>query len=243
MSIHQINYFNFNFLNNKYTKWYITIIQNALARDEVTSYTEIHHIIPRSFGGSNDKSNLIKLLVREHYVVHLLLPKMVSGQHKYKMQVALWNMMIKSDKRHMPNNKQYELIKENMASALSKLNKGKPSKLKGIPSGKIPWNKGLVGLRYHYSEEAKEKLKAPKNKETRERISQSIKNHKIKKGYTPVPKMKFILKNIITKEIAETTNITKWCKENGFNSSWLYRDKSNWKIIEKYKLKDGSKIL
>jgi len=243
MSIHQINYFNFNFLNNKYTKWYITIIQNALARDEVTSYTEIHHIIPRSFGGSNDKSNLVKLLAREHYIVHLLLPKMVAGQHKHKMQVALWNMMIKSKDRYIPHNKQYEIIKKNMAIALSVLHKGKESKLKGRPNNKIPWNKGLTGVPRHYTEEGMKKLRAPKSDETRKRISQSIKNRKTKKGYTPAPKMKFILKNIITNEIAETTNITKWCKETGFNSSWLYRDKSNWKIIEKYKLKDGSKIL
>jgi hypothetical protein len=38
-------------------------------------YTEQHHIVPRSFGGSDDISNLVKLTAREHYVAHLLLWK------------------------------------------------------------------------------------------------------------------------------------------------------------------------
>lgn len=52
------------------------------------SYTETHHIIPRSFKGSNDADNLIKLGARHHYIAHLLLakatdsPKMIKALHK-----------------------------------------------------------------------------------------------------------------------------------------------------------------
>jgi len=35
-------------------------------------YTEIHHIIPRSLGGLDDKENLIKLLPEEHLFIHQL---------------------------------------------------------------------------------------------------------------------------------------------------------------------------
>lgn len=51
-------------------------------------YTESHHIIPRSFKGSNDNNNLIKLSARHHYIAHLLLakatnnPKMIKALHK-----------------------------------------------------------------------------------------------------------------------------------------------------------------
>lgn len=51
-------------------------------------YTETHHIIPRSFNGTNDNSNLIKLSARHHYIAHLLLaratnsPKMIKALHK-----------------------------------------------------------------------------------------------------------------------------------------------------------------
>ena len=36
-------------------------------------YTERHHIIPRCMGGSDDKSNLVDLTGREHFIVHKLL--------------------------------------------------------------------------------------------------------------------------------------------------------------------------
>lgn len=37
------------------------------------SYTEIHHIIPRSLNGSNDKSNLIRVNYSDHFNLHKLL--------------------------------------------------------------------------------------------------------------------------------------------------------------------------
>ena len=62
--------------NLKYSKWYDSLINKALQRSlPLTMYTEQHHIVPRSFGGSDDISNLVKLTAREHYVAHLLLWK------------------------------------------------------------------------------------------------------------------------------------------------------------------------
>jgi hypothetical protein len=55
---------------------------------EFDFYTETHHIIPRSFNGTNDNNNLIKLGARHHYIAHLLLaratnsPKMIKALHK-----------------------------------------------------------------------------------------------------------------------------------------------------------------
>ena len=55
---------------------------------EFECYTETHHIIPRSFNGTNDITNLIKLGARHHYIAHLLLaratnsPKMIKALHK-----------------------------------------------------------------------------------------------------------------------------------------------------------------
>jgi hypothetical protein len=47
------------FKNNKYTKWYISIIENAYDRNlEKDLYVEKHHIIPKSLKGTNDKSNI-----------------------------------------------------------------------------------------------------------------------------------------------------------------------------------------
>lgn len=41
-------------------------------------YVETHHIIPKCVGGSNNKSNLVVLTAREHFVAHRLLTKMYS---------------------------------------------------------------------------------------------------------------------------------------------------------------------
>ncbi len=71
------------FEDNKYTKCYYNIIRKASNRINV-GYVEIHHIVPRSMGGSDEVSNLIKLTAREHFVCHLLLTKMVNGQYRYK---------------------------------------------------------------------------------------------------------------------------------------------------------------
>jgi hypothetical protein len=48
-------------------------------------YTEAHHIIPKSLGGTDDRSNIAVLTAREHYICHLLLPKMTQGPAYHKM--------------------------------------------------------------------------------------------------------------------------------------------------------------
>lgn len=36
-------------------------------------YTELHHVIPKSLGGSDSKKNLVRLTAREHFIAHALL--------------------------------------------------------------------------------------------------------------------------------------------------------------------------
>lgn len=100
------------FVDNKYTNWYNLIIKKAaLKNTKETEYYEKHHIIPKSIGGTNQKNNLIKLTAREHYVCHLLLTKMTSGDDQQKMRYALF--MISNVKnigkgRYTPSSKLYE---------------------------------------------------------------------------------------------------------------------------------------
>jgi len=75
------------FLKNKYKKWHDSIINRAKNR-VLSCYFEKHHIIPKSCGGSDDKSNLVKLTAREHFIVHLLLTKILKGNNKDKMILA-----------------------------------------------------------------------------------------------------------------------------------------------------------
>lgn len=73
------------FLANKYTRWYWQIIEKAKENRE----GERHHILPKSLGGNNKKTNIVRLSYRAHYLVHWLLTKMVAGVERSKMCFAL----------------------------------------------------------------------------------------------------------------------------------------------------------
>jgi len=111
------------FLKNKYTKTYYAIIENA--NDVHVKYeTEQHHIIPKSLGGDDIPNNLVHLTLREHFVVHWLLTKMVNNKkQKYQMTNAFSSMLyrVRSDrKRHKVTGRKFELIKKQIAKEKSK---------------------------------------------------------------------------------------------------------------------------
>ena len=56
-----------------YYKIYNQLIERAKQRKSVQGYTEIHHIIPKSEGGTNESFNLVELTGREHFIAHKLL--------------------------------------------------------------------------------------------------------------------------------------------------------------------------
>lgn len=115
------------FLQNKYTKWYYSIINRAISRGHVEP-NEQHHIIPESFfvnrkrkgapgfilGNANESSNLVWLTPREHLFCHKLLVKMTTGKFKTKMYNALHMTSITSSnqKRQIKlTTRQYEQIR------------------------------------------------------------------------------------------------------------------------------------
>lgn len=75
------------FLNNKYAAIYFKIVSTS---DTNVNYFETHHIIPRSLGGSDDPSNLVKLSARKHFLCHYLLTKML------KPNTSAWYKMVKA---------------------------------------------------------------------------------------------------------------------------------------------------
>ena len=105
------------FKENKYTKWYFNIIHSRLA-SPASGYTEKHHIIPRSLGGSNDLTNLVKLSAREHFVCHLLLIRMVNQEVKHKMVYAAWQQSrTRNYTGYKVTNRIYELLKKQMSES------------------------------------------------------------------------------------------------------------------------------
>lgn len=52
-------------------------------------YTEVHHILPKCMGGTNDKSNLVRMPVRYHIIAHMLL----SSAYRYSKLIFAVNAM------------------------------------------------------------------------------------------------------------------------------------------------------
>jgi hypothetical protein len=102
------------FINNKYTTWYNSLINNAKNRT-IEGYAEKHHIIPSSLGGTNDTDNLVKLTAKEHFICHLLLTKMTTGNDRYKMNFAL-HMLSNANNigegRYKPTSRMYDLARK-----------------------------------------------------------------------------------------------------------------------------------
>lgn len=114
------------FINNKYTRVYYSIIDRAKTR-VISSYTEKHHIIPRSIGGSNTKENLVALTAREHFVCHLLLTKMTHGQDKKKMGSAVFYLTGKGKanrNNRIKASRLYENLKIELSLSVSEQKRG-----------------------------------------------------------------------------------------------------------------------
>lgn len=74
-----------------YELHYKKLIEKALNRDlPKMVYTEKHHIIPKCLGGDNSKSNVVKLLPKEHYIAHMLLFNMHPNNNQ--LAYAFWMM-------------------------------------------------------------------------------------------------------------------------------------------------------
>lgn len=105
------------FIMNKYYKWYNKIIDKASSRTSLI-IKEKHHIIPRSLGGDNSKSNLVNLTPKEHYVCHLLLTKFTVGDAKRKMSYAL-HRLTNTPNQRIKSSIIYNIIRTSHALMLS----------------------------------------------------------------------------------------------------------------------------
>lgn len=123
---------------------------------------ESHHILPKSLGGSNIKSNLVLLTPREHFIAHWLLYKIYTGKEKAKMAYAFFRMCSNNpNQQRVTNSRLYQSRKEIMSLSCSGINHHatgvnpftseqllhKSESMKGDKNpqfGKEPWNKGLT---------------------------------------------------------------------------------------------------
>jgi len=115
------------FIQNKYKKWYDSIIAFANLRVNILAYSEKHHILPRSLGGSDNTTNLVTLSAREHFICHVLLTKFTTGANKQKMLYAA-NMMSQAARKYQDryvNSRLYEILKREFGTMHSSRLKGR----------------------------------------------------------------------------------------------------------------------
>ena len=145
-------------------------------------YGEVHHIVPKSEGGSDEPDNLVKLTAREHYVAHLLLARIYNDA---SMWAAIMMMSsCKGKKRqYRVSSRLYQNARSSFAEHHSKVMKqiaNTPwfrSLMSNAHKGKPPHNEGKP-----CSEEQKEKLRQAnlgkkQSEETKRKRNAKLKGH------------------------------------------------------------------
>lgn len=95
-----------------YERIYNQLCERSLTRKWQRFTYEKHHIIPKSLGGSDAKSNLAILTPREHALAHLLLVRFLTGEHKAKMVYALKTMIgYRNSNRQQLSTRQYDVLR------------------------------------------------------------------------------------------------------------------------------------
>ena len=88
---------------------------DSLRNQRIEGVCEVHHILPVSMGGTNDKDNLIQLTPRQHYIAHWMLWKAYGG----KMAQAFYFMNNLNKVRRI-GGRTYEKLKAETKVELSK---------------------------------------------------------------------------------------------------------------------------
>ena len=96
-----------------YTKIYQSLIKNAQNKKN-NEHFEIHHILPKCMGGTNEKENLVKLTCREHFIAHMLLAHIYNNS---KLWAAV--IIMKGSNNTYMNGRLYEIAKKKRSEFMS----------------------------------------------------------------------------------------------------------------------------
>lgn len=137
-----------------------------------SDYGERHHIFPKSFGGRNNKTNIVRLTPEEHYRCHRLLAEITDGTCLHQKAVFAWWCMVSCRKNLEISEEEYGILRRKVAAETAKINTGRTSywkgkhitvemrqaiskARKGVPRTTPIWNKGIP-----MREESKKKMSA-----------------------------------------------------------------------------------
>jgi hypothetical protein len=210
-------------LENKYSKWYFSIINFALKRNwskRVSFYVEKHHIFPKSI--LNNKKTVC-LTPKEHYICHLLLPKMLKkSEDKIKMVHALWKLSnhMKDARNIKINSSIYKKLKENISKIMSEKNKNFNNPQYNLTGDKHP------AFGYRHTENHKEYMSKLFSGKNNPMYGKKFPKHiidKKSKNYT------FLYND----EKIEIFNLRKFCRENNLDQGAMIRVNSGKQIKHK----------
>jgi hypothetical protein len=102
---------------NRYTRFI-----GSLRGQPVHGYAEVHHIVPRSLGGSDDADNLVRLTARQHYVAHWMLARALGGS-----AARAFFMMSNFGKYGQVNSTTYAMARQEYAEQISQQLKDRPN--------------------------------------------------------------------------------------------------------------------
>lgn len=104
--------------DSKYLKWYTSIVISSLDRNIYGTYTEKHHILPKSLGGDNNKENIVSLTAREHFICHKLLYRVMLSKVNRKKMLFAFHMMSKCNNQNQKrtiNSREYNKIRSELS--------------------------------------------------------------------------------------------------------------------------------
>lgn len=113
-----------------YQQIHDNIISNR-RENPFSGYTENHHIIPISLGGSDDSYNRVKLTAREHWLIHLLLFKIKPCPETAAAAIMFRCSSKFHSRANIKNGRMYQVIREECAKHQSKIGKQRVGKKNG----------------------------------------------------------------------------------------------------------------
>lgn len=103
-----------------YKSNYYDYINYVKSLDRKLDYSEIHHIVPRCLGGTDDENNLVILTAREHFLAHYLLTKIYSDNMKIIDAFRMMGVVNTTEQERYINSRLYESKKKLFSEARSK---------------------------------------------------------------------------------------------------------------------------
>lgn len=166
------------FIIMDYKKHYGLLIETRKQRKLIDGeYYEVHHITPISMGGTNEKSNLIRLTAREHFIAHWLLWRIYRNK---EMAFAFFCLAHMNKNKKIISSRAYEECKLARRPFIvennKKYHKGKKLSKERIDSISEIF-KNLVRTESHCKNISNSLKNKPKSNSHKENLSKSLKGY------------------------------------------------------------------